>query len=168
LSSSFVLSTASEEATEVFAAKVAEAMLAAVPDPASCRLLVGLRGELGAGKTAFTRGFVRGLSEPLAREVSSPTYAIVQQYPTTPPVRHVDLYRLTSFEELEMLGYREVYFDDGVVLVEWIQAIPEAIPEAWLEIELVVTVEGMREISVRAHGTLAERIVRRLDNETRS
>lgn len=84
---------------------------------------VGLVGELGAGKTTFTQGLV----EALGGEASSPTYTLLNEYQLTPPIYHFDLYRLDSVGELETTAYWD-YAEDShaIVLVEWIDRIPQA------------------------------------------
>ena len=94
---------------------------------------LGLIGELGAGKTTLMQGLVDSLGKSEA-EASSPTYALVQEYETVPPIFHMDLYRLESFDDLESIGYWD-YLDDrrGICCVEWLDRIPEAWPqEGWI------------------------------------
>jgi tRNA threonylcarbamoyladenosine biosynthesis protein TsaE len=146
------LRAARAEDTRAVAKELARRAAASLLDGRLTSLVIGLSGELGAGKTTFVRGFVEGLDPARAAEVVSPTYAIVQPYATRPPVRHLDLYRLRSLAELEAIGYRELYFAPGVALVEWIEAVPAAIPRDWVEIRLAVDREDVREIRAEAHG----------------
>lgn len=92
--------------------------------------LVLLRGDLGAGKTAFVRGLAAGLGiEP--GEVNSPTFVIVQEYPGRLLLRHVDLYRLEPGREVDELGLDELR-DGAVVAVEWAERLgPGAWCDAW-------------------------------------
>lgn len=113
---------------------------------------VGLVGELGAGKTTFAQAAVAALKGGAKLPVTSPTYAIMQVYETEPPVRHVDLYRIASVEELEVIGYDELSSLPGVNLVEWFRQIPEAIPPERIEIELAAGLDDVRDIRVRACG----------------
>lgn len=92
--------------------------------------VVAMRGGLGCGKTAITRGIVRGLG--IEAEVSSPTFALVNVYGQERTVAHYDMYRITSWEDLYTTGFFE-YIDAGaIVLVEWSENIENALPEdAW-------------------------------------
>ena len=89
---------------------------------------LGLIGTLGAGKTTL----VQGLTAALAPEVvtTSPTYTLVNLYPSKPPIAHIDLYRLENFDDLESIGYWDVLESgDAIVCVEWFSAIPDSWPE---------------------------------------
>jgi len=88
---------------------------------------VALYGDLGAGKTAFVRGFVRVLS-PGSR-VKSPTYTIVNEYRRgSIPVFHFDLYRIASENDLDSIGFSE-YVQSGICIAEWCEHIGTALPE---------------------------------------
>ena len=100
--------TESEEATEALGAALWKSL--AAPD---CVLL---DAPMGTGKTALARGLVRAAGH--AGEVPSPTYALVQPYETTPPLYHLDLYRVNSQAELIELGLDDM-LDQGVVVAEW-------------------------------------------------
>ena len=119
-------------------------------------MFVGRIGDLGAGKTAFVQGFVAALRRGDEAEVNSPTYAIVQPYDTDPPVQHVDLYRLGSEEEWEAMGGPEIFYGAGLVLVEWIDRLPDTAPEQWVEIRFAARPDDVREIHAIAHGEDAE------------
>ena len=122
-------------------------------------ILIGLTGDLGAGKTTFVQGFVEALPGGSGLYVTSPTFAIVQQYGTDPPVRHLDLYRISTLSELEAIGWRELYFSPGFALVEWVERVPDAFPAEWVEIRLAVDLSDVREIDVRSHGEALEKLV---------
>ena len=93
---------------------------------------VALVGDLGAGKTALARGIAMGLGLTDQRMVSSPTFVLVQEYPTQPKLFHIDLYRLRQPEiELADLGLDEM-LEDGIVLIEWADRAEEVLPgERW-------------------------------------
>jgi len=80
--------------------------------------IVGLQGELGAGKTTLVRGLLAALG--CVGEVRSPTFNLVQEYETTPPVCHVDLYRLEEVSQVVDLGLQD-YMTSHVLLIEWIE-----------------------------------------------
>lgn len=101
-------------------------------------LVIALVGPLGAGKTVFVKGLAEGLGvEP--RAVSSPTFVIAQQYalPDGPEtLHHVDLYRLEREEELEAIGFDEMFSPGEVLAVEWADRFPGVLGAEWLRIEL--------------------------------
>ena len=98
----------SPEETEAFAAELALRLTA----PKT----VCLYGDLGAGKTAFTRGLVRGMGS--VDTVSSPTFTIMHQYDGRSPVYHFDLYRLEEEDELFDIGFEE-FLSQGIAVIEW-------------------------------------------------
>lgn len=120
-----VARTKSVDETRTLAAAVAQ--LAAVGD------LFLLAGDLGAGKTAFVQGFGRalGVTEP----ITSPTFTLVQRYEGQLVIHHMDVYRLEQTHEVLDLGFGEM-LDDGVVLVEWGDAVVPVMPRDYLDVRL--------------------------------
>jgi tRNA threonylcarbamoyladenosine biosynthesis protein TsaE len=91
--------------------------------------VLAYRGELGAGKTAFTRGLARGLG--YTDPVTSPTYTIVNEYlGGRLPLFHFDMYRLSSAEDLWDIGWEDYLDRGGVCAVEWSENVAEALPDA--------------------------------------
>lgn len=87
-----------------------------------------LSGDLGVGKTVFTKGFAAGLG--ITEPVSSPTFTIVQIYEEGRlPLYHFDVYRIEDIEEMEEIGYEDCFYGDGVCLVEWAELIKEILPD---------------------------------------
>ena len=95
-----------------------------------------LIGDLGVGKTVFTKGFAEGLG--IEEPVSSPTFTILQIYEEGRlPLYHFDVYRIEEPEEMEEVGFDDYVYGDGVCLIEWAGRIEEILPEEtiWVRIE---------------------------------
>jgi tRNA threonylcarbamoyladenosine biosynthesis protein TsaE len=131
--------SASLKNTAGFAARVAR--WAKKERPASRALIIALKGNLGAGKTAFTRAFVRGFG--VKRAVTSPTFVIMKRYPAKERIIfHIDAYRLRSKKELETLGIKKILGDPkNIVLVEW----PECVPGLFRGARLIRFAHGKKE-----------------------
>jgi tRNA threonylcarbamoyladenosine biosynthesis protein TsaE len=131
--------------TEAIAAELARSLVAG-----SC---VALRGELGAGKTQFVRGLVRGLGGP-ERAVSSPTFVLLNVYPGGRlTVYHLDAYRVTGPADFEAIGFVELLEQGGVVVVEWPERVAELIPADHVSVRIEVIDEDSRRITIeRAAG----------------
>ncbi|HUQ98301.1 MAG TPA: tRNA (adenosine(37)-N6)-threonylcarbamoyltransferase complex ATPase subunit type 1 TsaE [Gemmatimonadaceae bacterium] len=98
-------------------------------------LLITLTGELGVGKTTLAQSICRGFG--VEQEVTSPTYALVQQYAAPKsPVYHIDLYRLDSPDQLTNLGWDEIVASHALVLVEWPERAGDRLPENHVPIDL--------------------------------
>ncbi|MBQ5430030.1 MAG: tRNA (adenosine(37)-N6)-threonylcarbamoyltransferase complex ATPase subunit type 1 TsaE [Lachnospiraceae bacterium] len=86
-----------------------------------------LTGDLGVGKTVFTKGFAEGLG--ITEPVSSPTFTIVQQYDSGRlPFYHFDVYRIGDVEEMDEIGYEDCFYGEGVTMIEWAKLIREILP----------------------------------------
>ena len=111
-------------------------------------------GDLGAGKTAFTRGLARGLGA--TEQVTSPTYTIVNEYLSGRiPLFHFDMYRLASADDLWDIGWEDYLDRGGVCAVEWSENVTEAMENAiWVRIEK--TGEDTRRITVEGGESLAD------------
>lgn len=91
---------------------------------------ITLEGDLGAGKTTFTKAFAKGLG--VKRTVNSPTFTIMKQYNGRLPLNHLDVYRLADSDE--DLGWDEIFYGDAVTVVEWAHLIQEDLPAERLDI----------------------------------
>lgn len=114
--------------------------------------LVSLGGDLGAGKTCLTQGIARGLGVPEGCYVRSPSFVILNIYPGRVPLYHMDLYRIVDPSELEDIGYRDIFFGEGVSVVEWADKVPELLPEDRFDVLLRFLDETRREIVLGASG----------------
>lgn len=94
-----------------------------------------LIGDLGVGKTAFTKGFAAGLG--ITEHINSPTFTIVQIYEEGRlPLYHFDVYRISDVEEMDQIGYDDYIYGDGVSLIEWADLIDEILPDEFTEITI--------------------------------
>ena len=119
------------------------------------RAVVAYRGDLGLGKTAFTRGLARGLG--YQGRVTSPTFTIVNEYEGTGlPLFHFDMYRLEGPEDLFGIGWEDYLDRGGVCAVEWSERVEEALPEDAVTVTIarcsedenwrVITLEGVEPV----------------------
>ena len=97
---------------------------------------IALVGELGAGKTTFTRGLVCGAGCPEYRRVNSPTYVLEQVYEGACRIHHFDAYRLGQEEELVALGFEERMGQQALLVVEWADRVRSVLPDDHLEVEI--------------------------------
>lgn len=110
-------------------------------------LLIALLGELGAGKTHWVQGLARGLGVPLDVPITSPTFSLLNPYRgRLLELNHLDVYRLSSGEELELLGFRDLLHPGAVTVVEWANLFPEVLPAQRLELELLHRSERTRSL----------------------
>ena len=130
--------------------------LAAILGPGD---LLTLEGELGTGKTAFTKGLAKGLG--ITRNVNSPTFTIVKEYNGRLPLYHMDVYRLEDSEE--DIGFSEYFNGVGVSVVEWAQFIEDYLPEERLEIVIHYIDEHSRKLEFKAIGDHYINILREID-----
>ncbi|MBQ3136822.1 MAG: tRNA (adenosine(37)-N6)-threonylcarbamoyltransferase complex ATPase subunit type 1 TsaE [Clostridia bacterium] len=134
--------THSTQETECFASEIAKQLKGGT--------VVAFFGGLGMGKTAFTRGLAKGLG--IDCHVSSPTFAIVNDYGGNPPLVHFDMYKVESWDDLYSSGFFD-YLDMGAILaVEWSENIENALPDSTVRVTIekygdensrIITVEGV-------------------------
>ena len=110
--------------------------------------VVAFTGDLGAGKTAFTRGLARGLGVP--DRVTSPTFTIVNEYQGRIPLFHFDMYRLPDADALFDIGWEDYLDRGGVCAVEWSKNVAEALPEdtVWVDIRRLEGEDNGRRITI--------------------
>lgn len=128
----------SEKETEEIAAKFAKSLKKGS--------VVAFEGELGAGKTAFVRGLAKGLN--CEDSVSSPTFAIVNEYNGETRLFHFDMYRIETFNELYSIGFFEYLEKNGVCAIEWSENIYSALPDDSFFVKISKISETEREIEI--------------------
>lgn len=122
-----IFETHSEDETYALGVKIGET---AQPDT-----VYALSGDLGVGKTVFTKGIAAGLG--ITEPVTSPTFTIVQSYMGGRlPLYHFDVYRISDIDEMEEIGYDDCFFGGGVSIVEWAEFIEELMPENTIHIRI--------------------------------
>lgn len=110
--------------------------------------VITLEGDLGAGKTTFTKGIAQGLG--ITDVISSPTFTIIKEYQGVLPLYHMDAYRLEFSEE--DLGFDEYFAGEGVSVVEWATFIEDFLPEERLDVKIKYQDESSRIIQFTPHG----------------
>jgi tRNA threonylcarbamoyladenosine biosynthesis protein TsaE len=149
----WVYEAADEEATE----RLGQALAACLP-PGS---VVALCGTLGAGKTRLVQA-VAAASGVARQAVVSPTFVLCQHYAGRQPIYHLDAYRLRDAEEWRAIGVDELWQSPAWKFIEWADRVAAALPEEYLQIEMVVTGPTARRVIVRAVGPRYQAVVERL------
>ncbi len=111
-------------------------------------MVICLNGELGSGKTVFTKGFANALG--IKETVTSPTFNIIKEYNGELPLYHMDVYRLDG--NTDGLGIEEYFTKGGVVIIEWANMIKDILPEKRLDIKFKVSGENSRVMIITPHG----------------
>ena len=121
--------------------------------------VVILTGDLGAGKTTFTKGLAKGLD--IRQMIKSPTYTIVREYEGRLPLYHLDVYRIEG--DADSIDLDEFLFGSGVTVIEWGHFLGEDLPDSYLELEILKEAEG-RCLHFTAHGSRAEQLIKELQD----
>ena len=125
-------------------------------------LCIALTGTLGAGKTQWTRFFAIALGAP-QESISSPTFMLVHEYPSSPTIYHLDAYRIGDEEEMLELGLEEMLDAEAITIVEWADRFPRLLPAQTLSLHFESGNEHeCRHVTIRASGEIAESILRSL------
>ena len=118
-------------------------------------MIICLNGDLGSGKTVFTKGFAASLG--IDEIITSPTFNIIKEYPNGEmPLYHMDVYRLEG--NIDGTGIPDYFNKGGVVIIEWANMIEDYLPEERLDIKFVVVGENKRVIKFIPHGTKYEEL----------
>ena len=126
--------------------------------------VVALIGELGSGKTWFTKGIGLGLDVGVQEIITSPTFTLINEYPGRVPLYHIDLYRLGSLSEALSAGMEEYLHADGVTVVEWADRWPEMLPEQSVVVKLRIMDERHRGVTVSGLHPRAVEIIEALED----
>jgi len=111
-------------------------------------MVICLRGDLGSGKTIFTKGIANALG--ITETITSPTFNIIKEYEGELPLYHMDVYRLNG--KVDDLGLEEYYKKGGVVVIEWADMIEDYLPEERLDIKIKAIDEDVRVFIIRPYG----------------
>ena len=112
-------------------------------------MVICLDGELGSGKTVFTKGIANALG--ITDVITSPTFTIIKEYPNGEmPLYHMDVYRLDG--NTEGVGIEEYFTKGGIVVIEWADTIRDILPEDRLDIKIKVSGEDSRTLVIEPHG----------------
>lgn len=133
--------TMSEEETQHFAIKLAKRLERGD--------VITLEGDLGVGKTTFTKGLAKGLN--IKSNISSPTFTIIKEYVGRLPLYHMDAYRLEHSDE--DIGFEEYFYGDGVSVIEWAQYIEDYLPEERLAITIKYEENNSRKLIFQPIGS---------------
>ena len=146
-----ILTVSSAEETE----KVGFTLAKRLEEKGTKRAFIALFGEMGVGKTAFSRGFASYFG---IRSVKSPTYTVLNEYGGRVKIHHFDFYRITDGDDLYSIGYDDVIEDDGYCLSEWSENIVDFIPEDAIRVTISrisnedLGEENLRNIEIEHNG----------------
>jgi len=113
---------------------------------------VALIGELGSGKTCFTKGVAAGMGIDRAIPIVSPTFTLINEYPGSPPLYHFDLYRIDTMAQISGLGCEEYFGGEGVAIIEWGEKAAAVLPEGHVRVEFFFEDENMRKVVFKGTG----------------
>ena len=117
-------------------------------------MVICLDGELGSGKTMFTKGFADAMG--IEENITSPTFTIIKEYNGELPLFHMDVYRLDG--ETDGVGIEDYFSKDGVVIIEWASMIKDILPDEYLSVKFKLLDENKRTIIITPHGTKYEEL----------
>jgi tRNA threonylcarbamoyladenosine biosynthesis protein TsaE len=127
--------------------------------------VVGLVGDLGAGKTYFVKGVAEGLGVLEDQYVVSPTFTLINEYKGRTNLYHFDLYRIQDEREIEGLGYEEYLSGSGLVMIEWAEKMVRFLPEELLLVEIKREDENTRTLIFTGRGDRYVKIVEEIEEQ---
>ena len=110
--------------------------------------VVALYGNLGSGKTTFTKGIGKGLGVKDSKRINSPTFVLIKEYDGKIPLYHLDLYRMDDLKEIENLAIEEYIYGNGITVIEWAEKIKSILPENHISVKFKVKGVSEREILI--------------------
>ncbi|MCP3925127.1 MAG: tRNA (adenosine(37)-N6)-threonylcarbamoyltransferase complex ATPase subunit type 1 TsaE [Desulfobacterales bacterium] len=126
--------------------------------------IITLYGDLGSGKTTFVQGLAKGLAVPDEYYITSPTYSIINEYPGKLPFYHMDLYRVSDFDELYEIGFEEILEQNGVIAIEWPERLPDDFFESYIKIDIKILENDERKLSVITYGLNLPDLIQKLSD----
>jgi len=124
--------------------------------------VVALVGELGSGKTCFTKGLALGLGVPSAIIITSPSFSLVNEYKGRCAFFHIDAYRLDGLSDFLSAGLEEYFHQDGVVVMEWADRRPEILPDWSIIVKISIIDDKTRRIILSGHHPNVVEIIKRM------
>ncbi len=118
--------------------------------------IVCLSGDLGTGKTAFTKFLAAALG--VDEYVTSPSYTIVNEYNAKFPIYHFDVYRINDIDEFYEIGYEDYFYGEGITIIEWANMIMELIPESAIKIEIESSSDTKRVFKIDTNEEIITRL----------
>jgi tRNA threonylcarbamoyladenosine biosynthesis protein TsaE len=127
---------------------------------ASAGDFIALSGELGSGKTHFTRGVAAGLGVDLSVPITSPTYTLMNVYDGRLTLRHFDLYRLAGDQDAAELGFEDYFYGGDVCVVEWAERLHGLLPEERITVSFLSLGEDVRSMTFVPCGARYEQMIK--------
>lgn len=153
-SDNFEITTDSVESTKRLGEKIGSLV--------NIRTVFALTGELGSGKTSFVQGLAKGIDVPDNYYITSPSFTLINEYPGRYRLFHIDLYRIEDSNDFENIGLYEVLEENGVIAIEWADKLSEELLSECVTIQLEISNENSRKISITAYGLEGISLLRRL------
>jgi len=125
---------------------------------------IALFGDLGGGKTCFTRGIVGAVAPESLHLVASPTFAIMNEYPGPVPVYHFDFYRLASAHEITELGFDDYFQGEGICVAEWSERLRDMLPKDHIKVIFEHAGGDCRKITIVAGSTETQELINELES----
>jgi len=110
--------------------------------------IVALTGNLGSGKTTFTKGLGKGLGVKDPRRINSPTFVLIKEHNGKVPLYHLDLYRMDDLKEIENLAIEEYIYGNGITVIEWAEKIKRILPGKRVSVKFKIKGGTKREVIV--------------------